>query len=177
MDALDIAHGDGAPERGSETTRRDLADGLAGDRNLRAFTRDRLALGQEADPFARRALGNLLLDDGSAGEAALRAAVLADAPQQARFDRRRGGVDVVAVEAKARLEAQRVARAQANRLDLRVGEKLAGDGVGGVGGRRDLEAVAAGVARARDVAARTIDRVGALASADRTPEVAAEVGA
>src|SRR5438552_2154601 len=46
--ARDIAHGDGAPERGRKAAGRDLADGLAIDRNLRAFARDRLALGQQA---------------------------------------------------------------------------------------------------------------------------------
>src|SRR5204862_2740340 len=116
----------------------------------------RLALGQEADALARRALGDLLLDDGSAREAALRAAFLADAPQQARFDRGRGRVDVMAIEAEASLEAQRIARAQSDRLHLRLSQKLARDGVGGIGRGRNLEAVAAGVARARDVAARAV---------------------
>ncbi len=86
-----------------------------------------LPFGQQADALARRALGDLLLDDGGAREASLRAALLADAPQQARFDRRRGGVDVVAVEAEASFEAQRIARAEPDRLDLRLGQKLAGD--------------------------------------------------
>src|SRR5687768_6676860 len=99
MGALDVAHGDGAPERGGKTARRDLAHGLGPDGDLRALTRDRLAFGQQPDALARRALGDLLLDDGSAGESALRAPLLADAPQQARFDRRRRGVDVMAVEA------------------------------------------------------------------------------
>ena len=85
------------------------------------------------------------------------AALLADAPQQARLDRRGRGVDVVAVEAEAGFEAQRIAGAQADRLDLGLGQQLAGDGLGGVGRRRDLVAVAAGVARARDVAARAVD--------------------
>ena len=155
--ALDVAHGDGAAERGREAARRDLADDLAADRDLRALARDRLAVGQKTDPLARRAFGDLLLDDRGAGEAALLAALLADAPQQARLDRRGRGVDVVAVEAEAGFEAQRIARAQADRLDLGLGQQLAGDGLGGVGRRRDLEAVAAGVARARDVAARAVD--------------------
>ena len=155
--ALDVAHGDGAAERGREAARRDLADDLAADRDLRALARDRLALGQEADALARRALGDLLLDDRGAGEAALHAALLADAPQQARLDRRGRGVDVVAVEAEAGLEAQRIARAQPDRLDLRLGQQLARDRIGGVGRRRDLVAVAAGIARARDVAARAVD--------------------
>ena len=67
------------------------------------------------------------------------------------------GVDVVAVETEAGLEAQRIAGAQTDRLHFRLGQKLAGDGIRGVGRRRDLEAVAAGVARARDVAARAVD--------------------
>src|SRR5262245_32458667 len=127
MGALDIAHGDGAPERGSEAAGRDLADRLSGDRNLRALARDRLALGQQADAPARRAFGDLPLDDGSAGEATRGAALLADAPQQARFDGRGRGVDVVAVEAEAGLEAQRIARAETDGLDLGLCQKLAGD--------------------------------------------------
>ena len=155
--ALDIAHGDGAPERGREAARRDLADDLAAEHDLRAFARDRLAFGEKTDALARRALGDLLLDDRGAGEAALHATFLADAPQENRLDGRGGGVDVVAVEAEAGFEAQRIARAQADRLDLRLGQKLARDGIGGIGRRRDLEAVAAGVARTRDVAARAVD--------------------
>src|SRR5919106_1985197 len=157
MGTLDIAHGDGAPERGGEATRGDLADSLPGDGDLGALARDRLALGQQTDTLARRTLGDLLLDDGGAGEAALQAAFLADAPQQARFDRRGRGVDVVAVEAETGLEAQRIARAEPDRLHLRLGQELAGNGVGGIGRRGYLEAVAAGVARARDVAARAVD--------------------
>src|SRR5258708_27298553 len=38
--ALDIAHGDGAPERRRETARRDLADDGAGKDDLRAVARD-----------------------------------------------------------------------------------------------------------------------------------------
>src|SRR5882757_6913940 len=157
MRALDISHGDGAPERRSEAAGRDLADGLAAERYVRALARDRLALGQQADPLARRAVGDLLLDGRGAGETALYPALLADAPQQARLDRRGRGVYVVAVEAETGFEAERIARAQTDRLDLRLGQKLARDGIGGIGRRRNLEAVAAGIARARDVAARAVD--------------------
>src|ERR1044072_8151647 len=101
MGALDVAHRDGPAERWGEPARRDLADGLGLDGDLRTLARDRLALGQQADALARRALGDLLLDDGCARETTLRAPLLADAPQQARFDRCRRGVDVVAVEAEA----------------------------------------------------------------------------
>src|SRR5476651_2368588 len=97
---VDVAHGDGALEAGREAARRHLADGLAIDDDLRAFARDRLALGKKADPLARRTFGDLLLHDGRAREATLYAALLADAPQQHSLDRRRGGVDIVAVQAK-----------------------------------------------------------------------------
>src|SRR5476649_2774527 len=62
---LDVAHGDGAPYRGTEAARRDPARHLAVDDDLRPVARDRLALGQQADASARRALGDLLLDDAS----------------------------------------------------------------------------------------------------------------
>src|SRR5262249_25464883 len=107
--ALDVAHGDRAAERGREAARRDLAQNSAAERDLAAFARDRLALGQQPDALARRALGDLLLDDGRPGEAAVGAALLADAPHQARFDRCGGGVDVVTVEAEAGFEAQPIA--------------------------------------------------------------------
>src|SRR3954469_19691700 len=117
MRALNVTHGDRAPEGRGESARRDLADDFAADRDLRALAGDRLALGQEADPFARCALGDLLPDHRGAGEAApsrsICAAFLADAPQQAGLDRRRGGVDVVAPEAKPGLETQRIACAEA----------------------------------------------------------------
>ena len=64
MGTLDVAHGDGAPEGGREAARCDLADRLAGDGNLGALARDCLALGQQPDTLTRRALGDLLLDDG-----------------------------------------------------------------------------------------------------------------
>ena len=57
------------------------------------------------------------------GKAALLAAALLDRPDQAGLDGRGGGVDVVAVEAKARFEPQRIARAEADGLHLRIGEQ------------------------------------------------------
>src|SRR5436305_5670306 len=104
---VDVAHGDGAPEGRRESARRDLADDLAADRDLRALAPARLALGPDGDPSARRARGDLLPDNRSARKAALDAAFLADAPQQHGFDRRRRGVDVVAVQARSGREAPR----------------------------------------------------------------------
>src|SRR5262249_4490133 len=86
MGLVDVAHGDGAAERRREATGRDLAQNLAGYDDLGALARDRLALRKQADTFARRTLGNLLLHDSGTRKAALCPALLADAPQQASLD-------------------------------------------------------------------------------------------
>ena len=54
-----------------------------------------------------------------AGKIAGFAAALLDGPGQIGFDRRGGRIEIVAVEAKARFEAQRIARAEADGLDFR----------------------------------------------------------
>ena len=79
-----------------------------------------------------------------------RAAGGLDRPFERRLDRRRRAVDVVAVEAEPGLEAQRVAGAEADGQDLRVGEQGLGDVDRVLGPERDLEAVLAGIAGARD---------------------------
>src|SRR5471032_3070686 len=76
LGALDIAHGDGAPEGGREAARRDFADDGAANDDLRAVARDRLAFGQQADALARRARRDLALNDRGAGKAAGDAALL-----------------------------------------------------------------------------------------------------
>src|SRR5438270_929681 len=97
-----------------EAARRDGPDGAPVQRRDRgALAGGRAALGLQPDPHARRALFQLALDAGRAREAALLAAPLLDRPGQARLDRRRGRIDVVAVEAEARLEPERVACAAA----------------------------------------------------------------
>ena len=85
-----------------------------------------------------------------AGEALLHLAALADRPGEVRFDGRRRFVDVVAVEAEARFEAQAVARAEADGRDVRVGEQHAREGGRDVARDGDFVAVLAGVAGARD---------------------------
>ena len=77
------------------------------------------------------------------------AVVEADDPAEAGLVRVRRLVDVVAPERERGLEAQRVARAEAARLDA-FGEELAPERAAGFGRGHDLEAVLAGVAGARD---------------------------
>jgi hypothetical protein len=85
----------------------------------------------------------------AAGARAARAAHLLHRPVQGGLDRRGGGVDVVAVQAQAGFQAQRVARAQAHGLDLGLCQQGTRQRFGLVV-HRDLEAVFAGVAAARD---------------------------
>ena len=74
-----------------------------------------------------------------------------------------GLVDVVAVEAEARLEPQRIARAEADRLHLGLGQQRVARAAGRVRRDRDLEAVLARVAGAGDVAPDAADRAAARA--------------
>ena len=64
------------------------------------------------------------------GKPPSRAAPLGDGEGQVGLDRRRGLVEVVAVERQPGLEAQRIARAEADRLHLRLGEQRARDRLG-----------------------------------------------
>src|SRR3546814_582217 len=81
----------------------------------------------------------------------------ADAPGQDRLDRRGRGVDVVAVQAETGLQPQRVAGAEADRLDVGMGQQPLGECLG-LGRRdRDLEAVLAGVSGAGDEAGHAAD--------------------
>jgi hypothetical protein len=129
---------------------------------VRAFAHRHALEADEADPLDRRAVGELpaiALGAGiAAGALAAGPAHLLDRPGEAGLDRRGGGVDVVAVEAQARLEPQRVARAEAGGRDLGLGEQGARERLGLGGGDRDLEAVFAGVAGARREAGDAVDR-------------------
>ena len=108
----------------------------------------------------RRRFGPLLqlvLDARVAREPAFAPPPLLDRPLEPRLDRARRLVDVVAVEAKARLQPQRVARAEADRLHALLRQQQARQLLGLGGRNRNLEAVLAGVARARDVAVELAD--------------------
>jgi hypothetical protein len=80
---------------------------------------------------------------------------LLNRPGQRGLDRGGGGVDVMAVEAQAGFQAEGVAGAQAGGLHFGLGQQGTGQGHGLVLVDRDLEAVLAGVARARDEAVGT----------------------
>ena len=156
---LDIAHGDRAADGRAEAARGDDADRAAAEiADLRAVAGRRPALG--ARPTRSRAgpSRELAGDAIGAGEAALGAAALGDGEAEIGLDRRGGLVDVVAIEAEAGLEPERIARAEPDRLHLRLGEERPGEGLGMVGGDRDLEAVLAGVAGAGDVAVGAVER-------------------
>src|SRR6185295_17259286 len=103
--------------------RADRAAGDAADRDADvvddrcAFAHRRTFGADQADALSLRAAAELALDRRrarvAAGTVAAGSAHFLDRPGQAGFDRRRGRVDLVAVEAQARLQAQRVARAEA----------------------------------------------------------------
>ena len=142
------------PSVGPKPPRVTLPTDLAADRDLGALARGRLAFGQKADALARRAFGDLLLDDRGAGKAALQRGACRWTTAGTASTGVRGLVDVMAVEAKPGFQAQRIARAQADRHAPRVRPAACARRLGRVGRRRDLEAVLAGIAGAADVAAR-----------------------
>ena len=125
--------------------------------DLRAVARGRAVVGLDADAAARRAVRELPRDDGGAGIAALGAAALGDRPGEIGLDRRGGLVDVVAVEAKPRLEPQRVARAEPGGLHLGLGEKAPRQARRGFARHGNLEPVLAGIARAAGDAVDAVD--------------------
>ncbi|MDT4843046.1 hypothetical protein FQZ97_769640 [compost metagenome] len=157
MAGRDIAHGHRSAQAGAEAAAGDTADdGAVGVDDLGAFAHRYALLGQQADALARYALtllGEHALRAGeAAGPCAIGAAGLGDGPGQAGLDRRGGRAHVMAVEAQAGFQAQRVAGAEADGPDLRLGQQRTGQGFG-LGHRHgDLVAVFAGVAGAADEA-------------------------
>ena len=102
-------------------------------------------------------VGDLEPDTVGARKAAFGAAALADRPGETRLDRRRRRVDVVAVETEPGFEPQRIPRAEADRLDFRLGEEGAGDAFRAIRADRDFKAVLAGIAGARNVAGEPVE--------------------
>ena len=88
----------------------------------------------------------------TAGPRAIGAAGLGDRPKQAGFDRRGFGVHVMAVQAQAGFQTQRVAGAKTDGLNLWFGEQGAGEFFRFGGRYRDFETVFTGVARTADKA-------------------------
>ena len=102
-------------------------------------------------------VGDLEPDTVGARKAAFGSAALADRPGETRLDRRRRRVDVVAVEAEPGFEPERIARAETDRLDFRLGEQGAGDAFHAIGADRDLKAVLARIAGAGNVAGEPVE--------------------
>src|SRR5262249_51913301 len=146
----------------TEPARGDRADRRAVLRfDLGSFARGHAAFRPQADALPARTVAQFREHALGAGKSALLAPALLDRPSESGFDRRGAGVNVVTVEAKARFEAQRIAGAKPDRLDLGMAEQALGDGAHAVRLHGNLVAVLAGVARAADV---TIDAVEARAT-------------
>ena len=149
----DVAHRDVLAQAGAERARADLPDPrrTVREQDVGVLPR-RGAPGDQPDPPDGDAVGELPLDDVAAEEVAGVAPPLPDRPREARLDGRDVLVEVVAVEAQARLEAQGVARAQAAEADgagvpgAPAREEGLGERDGVAGGDGDLEAVLSGVA-------------------------------
>ncbi len=151
---LCVAHGDRRADARAKAARRHLADHRAVRvDDFGAFARRRAALDFQPDPAARRSLSQLPPDHRVAGKAALLAPSLRNGPCQSGLDGRRALVDVVAVEAKARLQTKGIAGPEADRLDLGFGEQALGERRRLVVRQRNLEPVLAGVAGAREIQA------------------------
>src|SRR5579864_5635448 len=128
MPALDIAHRDRPADRGPKAAARHPADRVAGGiEDRRALARRRAPVRAQPDAAPPRPRRERAQYPFSAGEATLGAAPLADRPGKTGLDRIGRLVDVVAVEAEAGFEAQRVARAEPRRHDLRFGEEPLGE--------------------------------------------------
>lgn len=122
MRGIDIAHGDRTVHGRAETARRDAADPAAGAiDDLGAFAGRRTAVGLDADAQPLRTLGQFLLDARGARETAFGPPPLLDRPGEPGFDRRRGGVDVVAYGETLREISRLEARlAELRRTELRA---------------------------------------------------------
>ena len=82
---------------------------------------------------------------------------LGDGEGEVRLDRRGRLVEVVAVERQPGFEPQRIARAEPDRLHLRLGEQRPRDRLRVLGGDGNLESVLAGIAGARDGAVDAVE--------------------
>lgn len=149
--AVQVTHGQRAAEGRAETAAAHAADhGTVCVDYLRAFTYGRALLWQQAYTFTAHA-GLLLGEDGvgtgkATGTRTVGTPGLRDSPQQAGLDRGGVGVHVVAVEAQAGFQAQRIAGTQADGLYFGLGQQAARQAFG-IGGRYgDFEAVFTGVA-------------------------------
>ena len=154
-----VGHGDGLVDAGRKRAAADVAE-LAAVRvdERRALAHRHALQAAQAHTLARCVAAQVRLDDRRARVAASACATWAahflDRPGQAGFDGRGARVEVVPVQAQPRFKPQGVARTQARRQHFRLRQQGLGQRDGLRVGHRDLETVFAGVARARDEAAR-----------------------
>ena len=140
--------GDGAAQGGRETAAGDLALADARNDDLLVVAQHAPVLQHQAHQLARHAFGALPLQRRPADEIAV-LRFPADGPVEAGFQRCHVLVHVGAVQGHARLQAQRIACAQAAGPDA-GSLQAAPQGHGGIAGQHDLETVLAGVAGAGD---------------------------
>src|SRR5439155_20807394 len=115
-----------------------------------AFARRSAAFGTDADPPGRRAVDGVAHDLLRARKILGFLAALADGPHQAGFCRVAGLVDVMAVEAKPRLQPEAVARAQSDGQHFAFTQEGASHPLGIGAFQRYLETILAGIAGAAD---------------------------
>lgn len=154
---LHIAHTDTRLEGGGHRARGHFANDVAfGVCYFVVGARYALVRELEGDELALDALGLLLLEEGLAGEVLLRDE-LRD-PAETSFEGRGGIADIVAVEAEAYFEAERVASAETDGADafgLTCFEDSVPDLLTVLGVEVDLEATSTGVARVGEDDLRT----------------------
>src|SRR5690606_16257087 len=128
----------------------DAADFLVASIDRRALARGQAAFERETDALRVGPVFDQTEDALGARKAAVGAATLADREAEAGGDRVGVGRKIVPVKRQPRLQPQRIARAEADRLDLDLGAEAAGDRLGMLGRNRELEPVLTGIARAAD---------------------------
>src|SRR5262249_34823480 len=131
-----------------------LAGGI---KDLGVFARRLAPVREDPHTSTWRALGELLLDHARTGKSALLAPAAGDAPGKARLDRRGRGIDIVTIEAEAGFQAQGIPRTEPDGLHFRHRQQAPCQPFRRVVRNRDFETVLAGIARARDEAARPLD--------------------
>mmetsp|Transcript_14061 Transcript_14061/g.30455 ORF Transcript_14061/g.30455 Transcript_14061/m.30455 type:complete len:202 (-) Transcript_14061:678-1283(-) len=140
-----IAHGDVLLQAGAVRAAGHLSDHLAVRAQDLAVLAGRGTAGDESDALLAHPLSQLLLDDLSSEEVKRGPPPLAYTPGQTRLNGRDVLVEVVAVQAQARLQAQAVTSTQACQLDSAVADQSLGQ-LHGVGvGHADLKPVLASV--------------------------------
>src|SRR5690606_32072131 len=148
--AGDVGHRDRMAERWREAAAGDAADFLVAEIDQRALARGQAAFERETDALRVGPVFDQTEDALGARKAAVGAATLADREAEAGGDRVGVGRKILPVERQPRLQPQRIARAEADRLDLDLGAEATGDRLRVLGRNRELEPVLASITRAAD---------------------------